>query len=136
MNEPLIPDIDPIQVEANGVVELLKSLEIHKVAGPDEIPAHILKETSELLAPSITLIYQASLHQCSLPTDWKKAYIVPIFKKGNRAAPSNYRPVPLTYICSKILEHIVYSPIYLTIEFYVINNTDFTNQDHVSPTSC
>ena len=41
MDEPLIPDIDPIQVDTNGVVELLKSLEVHKVAGPDEIPAQL-----------------------------------------------------------------------------------------------
>ena len=99
MDEPLIPDIDPIQVDTNGV-ELLK---VHKAAGPDEIPAQLLKETSDLLAPSLTLIYQASLHQCSLPADWKRAYIVPIFKKGSRAAPNNYRPVSLT---CKILEHI------------------------------
>ena len=44
MDEPLIPDIDPIQVDTNGVVELLKSLEVHKAAGPDEIPAQLLKE--------------------------------------------------------------------------------------------
>jgi len=81
----LIPDIDLIQVDVNGVTELLKSLEVHKATGPDEIPAHLLKETSELLAPSLTLIYQVSLYQCSLPTDWKKAYIVLIFKKGNCA---------------------------------------------------
>ena len=53
MDEPLIPDIDPIQVDTNGVVELLKSLEVHKTAGPDEIPAQLLKETSDLLAPSL-----------------------------------------------------------------------------------
>jgi len=61
MNGPLIPDIDPTRVDVNGVAELLKSLEVHKAAGPDEIPAHPLKETSELLAPSLTLIYQGAL---------------------------------------------------------------------------
>ena len=68
-----------------------------------------MKEFSELLAPSLTVVFQASLNQCSLPSDWKRAYIVPIFKKGNRAIPNNYRPVSLTCICSKILERIVYS---------------------------
>ena len=98
----------------------LKSLETHKAAGPDEIPAQLLKDSSELLAPSLTLIYQASLYQCSLPTDWKKAYIVPIFKKGNRNTPSNYRPVSLTCICSKITEHIVYSHIFAHLSHHSI----------------
>ena len=35
------------------------SSEVHKAAGPDEIPAQFLKETRDLLAPSLTLIYQA-----------------------------------------------------------------------------
>ena len=112
MNEPPTADIDPIQVDINGVVELLNSLETHKAAGPDEIPAQFLKEFSELLAPSLNVVFQASLIQCSLPSDWKRAYIVPIFKKGNRAIPNNYRPTSLTCICSKILEHIVYSHVF------------------------
>ena len=71
-----IPDI---QIETNGVVEFLQSLEAHKAAGPDEIPAHLL---SVVLAPLLSLIFQASLHQCTLPSEWKRAYVVSIFKKG------------------------------------------------------
>ena len=74
MNEPPTADIDPIQVDINGIVELLNSLETHEAAGPDEIPAQFLKEFSELLAPSLTVVFQASLNQCSLPSDWKRAY--------------------------------------------------------------
>ena len=55
------------------------------------------------------MIFQASLDQGKIPQDWKKAFIAPIFKKGNRHKPANYRPVSLTSICCKILEHIVHS---------------------------
>jgi len=48
MSEPLVPDIGP---KTNGVVELLKFLEAHKAVGPDEIPAHLLKEFCIALAP-------------------------------------------------------------------------------------
>ena len=64
MDVPFIPDIDPIQVDTNGVVKLLNSLEVHKSAVPAEIPAQFLKETRDLLAPSLTLIYQ---HYTSAP---------------------------------------------------------------------
>ena len=106
------PDINPIIVDTNGVSELLQSLDIHKACGPDGIPARLLKETREIISPSLAFIFQASLQQCSLPLDLKRANIVPLFKKGDRSLPSNYRPVSLTCICSKLLEHIVYSHIY------------------------
>ena len=42
------------------------------------------------IAPALVLIYQASLNQGVLPEDWLKAKIVPVYKKGSRANPSNY----------------------------------------------
>ena len=52
--------------------------------------------------------------------DWKSANITPIFKKGNRAQVCNYRPVSLTSICSKILEHIIYSSIFSHLQTHHI----------------
>ena len=66
------------------------------------------------------MIFQASLHQCLIPMDWKSANVVPAFKKGERSIQSNYRPVSLTYICSKLLEHIIYSHIFLDLKKYDI----------------
>ena len=117
IHEEMKPDINPILVETNGVLELLQSLNIHKACGPDEIPAHLLKEAKEI-APSLSFIFQASLQQCTVPLDWKRANIVSLFKKGDRSTPSNYRPVSLTYICSKLLEHIVYSHIHAHLTKY------------------
>ena len=52
--------------------------------------------------------FQASLDQGTIPHAWKKAFISPIFKKGDRYKPA-YRPVSLTSVCCKILEYIVHS---------------------------
>ena len=49
--------------------------------------------------------------QATVPEEWRKANVVPIFKKGDHAAASNYRPVSLTSICSKVMEHIVSSQV-------------------------
>ena len=73
------PDINPILVEFNGVLELLKTLDVHKASGPDGIPAHLLKEASGEIAPSLTFIFQASMQQCVPPIDWKEANVVPLF---------------------------------------------------------
>jgi hypothetical protein len=61
--------------------------------------------------PAITRIFQTSLDEGTAPKDWRKANNVPIFKKGDKSKPANYRPVSLTAICSKILEHIIHSNI-------------------------
>ena len=90
---------------------------MHKATGPDNISAHLLKELNLELAPVLALIFQASLHQCRLPLDWKIANVVPIYKKGDHGSPSNYLPVSLTSICCKILEHIIYSHIFSLFTF-------------------
>ena len=57
----------------------------------------------------LTLIFSASLKQGQAPDDWKEANVSPIFKKGDKSQPANYRPISLTSVCSKVLEHIIHS---------------------------
>ena len=74
----------------------------------------------------MTIVFQASLDQGHLPDIWKTAAVVPIYKKGSRPEPSNYGPVKLTCICSKILEHNVHSAISQHLEHYQI----ITDEQH------
>jgi len=55
---------------------------------------------------SLICYFRQSLQTGELPMPWKKAWITPVFKKGGRADPANYRPVSLTSTASKLLEHI------------------------------
>ena len=116
----LFPDISPLLIHDEGVANLLSSLDDHKASGPDEIPTTLLKKLATVISPVLTRIFQASLHQCLIPMDWKSANVVPVFKKGERSIPSNYRPVSLTCICCKLLEHIIYSHIFLHLKKYDI----------------
>ena len=61
------------------------------------------------LAPCLAILFNKSLKTGVVPQDWRTANISPVFKKGERYKPANYRPVSLTCICSKMLEHIVVS---------------------------
>ena len=79
MNDERKPNINPIHVETNGVLEMLRTFDVHKVSGPDSIPADLLKETCEEITPSLTFIFKASMQQCTLPVDWKEANVVPLF---------------------------------------------------------
>ena len=99
-----------------GVLHLLLSLKISKATGPHKVPSCLLKELAHQISPVLTLIYCASISQGTVPSDWKLANVVPIFKKGSKSCPSSYRPVSLTCICCKILEHIIYSSIWYHLE--------------------
>ena len=90
----------------------------YKFTGPDNIPAKFLKETAVQIAPALSLIFQASIDQGILPSDWKEANVVPIHKKGNRFTAANYRPVSLTSICCKILEHFICSSLIAHLDEY------------------
>jgi hypothetical protein len=103
-----MPDII---VEQKGVTKLLKNLKTEKATGPDSIPAFILKTAAEEISPVLTRLFQQSLDTGEVPDDWRNAWIVPIFKKGEKHQASNYRPVSLTSITCKLLEHIIHSSI-------------------------
>ena len=117
------PDIMNITVNIQGVAKLLSDLNPNKACGPDNISPRLLKEIANEIAPSLALLFHASLQQNIIPASWKKALVTPIFKKGERYKPANYRPITLTSICSKILEHIVHHHIisYLTTQGILSN---------------
>ena len=101
----------PIKVDSAGVFKMLNNLDVHKASGPDKIPSSLLKDHANLIAPVLTKLFQYSLDQGVIPSDWSKANVTPLFKKGNKANPRNYRPISLTCITCKILEHIICSSI-------------------------
>ena len=114
-----VPDLGPakattipdIVFEVNGIQKLLKNTKTNKSSGPDNISAKFLKETGDELAPALTLLFQASMHQSQIPEDWRHARVSPQYKTGknNRSVPANYRPISLTCIVCKMMEHCVTS---------------------------
>ena len=104
------------KITTEGVTKLLQKVQPNKASGPDGIPSRLLNMAAKPLAPILTFILNQSLETGELPQDWTKANISPIYKKDNRADPGNYRPVSLTSICCKLLEHILHSQIMQHLE--------------------
>ena len=98
-----------ININLNGILKLFSNLQPYKAAGPGEIRPIVLRELRTEIAPIIQLIFEKSLATGKLPSDWTRANISPIFKKGKKGDPSNYRPISLTCILCKVMEHIIAS---------------------------
>ena len=103
---PLMPDFT---FGLNGIKKLLGALKPNKAAGPDQLTPRALKEARNSIAPILQVIFTKSYESGQVPEDWKTANVVPVYKKGAKYLPINYRPVSLTCICSKLMEHIIAS---------------------------
>ena len=72
-------------------------------------PPCFLKENALEISKVLTGTYQDCINTGTVPSKWKHANLCAIHEKGKKSDPSNYRPVSLTCIGSKVLEHIVHS---------------------------
>ena len=70
--------------------------------------AVVHQECAEEIAPILTKIFTTSLATGTKPSLWRTANIVAIFKKGSKMSTENYRPVSLTSVVCKLLEHIIH----------------------------
>ena len=87
-----------------AVYKLLNSLNINKASGPDGISARMLKATADAIAPSVTNLFNLSIKCCRPPSSWKISSVVPIPKVQRPSATSDFRPISLLSILSKVLE--------------------------------
>ncbi|KAK4818853.1 hypothetical protein QYF61_020072 [Mycteria americana] len=103
-------------IQGEMVSDLLHHLDTHKSMGPDEVHPRVLKELAEVLTKLLSIIYQQSWLTGEVPADWRLANVTPIFKKGWKEDPGNYRPVSLTSVLGKLMEQIILSAITRHVE--------------------
>ena len=110
INHTDIPPVNPedscdcILCSEEEVYKLLCSLDTTKSNGDDDISAIMLKYTALSITEAVTKMFNISISLGKLPDEWKLSRITPIPKHGDRTNPSNYRPISLLSILSKLLE--------------------------------
>ena len=112
------PFMNDIAVSKDGVIKLLKGLNPSKALGPDELHPRVLKELATELGSVFAHLFQQSIDTGEIPKEWSLANICPLFKKSDRSLACNYRPVSLTCVPCKLLEHIVCSNIMAHLDEY------------------
>ena len=114
-----------ITLSENEVLNCLRSINVSKASGPYGIPGRLLKAVATEITPSLTKLFNLSLSSEKVPSAWKIALITPILKNGDPHVMTNYRPISLLPILSKVLD--VYTVIAMSLY-----NTNYLSINMVS----
>ena len=106
-----------VPFEISDIISALKS---GKSLGPNSIPMKILKCLSPLISSPLSQIINESFKSGIFPDKMKLAKVIPLFKKGCPLTASNYRPISLLSVFSKITEKVMYERLYKFLEKHEI----------------
>jgi len=84
--------------------------------GPDGMHPAVLRELADVIAEPLSIIFERSWRTGEVPEDWRKASVTPVFKKGKKEDPGNYRPVSLTSSPGKVMEQLILDVISKQVE--------------------
>ena len=101
------PNIADIEFSKEDIESAIDEIDRDAATTENEIPASVLKECKNTSSYPIYLIWKISFDTETIPSDMKIQSINPIFKKGDKSDPSNYRPISLTSHLIKIFERVV-----------------------------
>ena len=122
--------ISAITFTCDDIATLIKNLDPNKAHGHDMISIRMLKLCGKSICKPLDLIFQSSIKQGKFPTEWKKANVVPVHKKGDKQILKNYRPISLLPICGKIFERLIYNNLF---EYFIENDFISQNQSGFKP---
>ena len=99
------------KIDSSDVIREIKNFKLKKASGYDSISARCMKENTHVLAPILTNLLNQMFEQSVFPDCLKIAKVIPLFKKGAKTNATNYRPISILSILSKLAEKIMSSQI-------------------------
>ena len=113
-------------VSSADVLDCVMSISSNKATGLDQIPAGIIKDTMDAILTPLLHIMNLSLTTGKVPQQWKIGRVTPLHKGGSLTDPSNYRPICVLPVLSKVLEKLVFKQVYA----YLTDNNLLTKCQH------
>ena len=105
--DKILPPLETCLITIKDMEDALNNLNANKSPGPDNIHPKLLKLCCKTLSTPLKILFDCSMNNGCIPNEWKNAEVRPIFKKGDKTNPGNYRPVSLTPIICKVFEKFI-----------------------------
>ena len=105
--EPTQHSLNVIQTTCQDVIDVLRNLNVSKSCGPD-----LIREGADILDKPLPTVFNRSIDNCYFPSPWKDGNVTPIYKKDDKSAPSNYRPITVLSSVGKTMETCVHKRLY------------------------
>ena len=102
-----VAELSLVRFTERQISNKIKRLKESSAGGPDGINARVLKTAEAELVGPLGMIFDQSMKEGQVPVDWRAADVVPIYKKGPKGEPGNYRPISLTSIPGKLMEGVI-----------------------------
>ena len=107
--ENLLADIETTPAE---IIEICKNININKSSSIDNLSSELLKDAFLAIPDKLCLLFNNCFSTASIPNVWKYAKVTPLPKGGDSQVVSNYRPISLLPLLSKLIEKIVHKNLY------------------------
>ena len=125
---------DSLHTTPREVYDVLSSLKEGKAPGLDGLPPRLLRCCARGISSSLSTLFNRSFSEGHFPSAWKETLVLPMFKKGSRADPGNYRPIALLSIISKVMERLVHEKLSHFLKPWLNDNqSGFKRKDGTEP---
>ena len=110
-------DLTSLDFSVKTISSIISNLDPTKATGPDGIPVVLLQKCSPELSPVLAKLFRKCFAESCFPSCWKRPSVIPVFKNsGERSNPSNYRPISILPIISKVFEIVINSSLIKHLE--------------------
>ena len=104
--------LDTVNFSTDGISKIINNLDPKKAHGHDMLSIPMIKLCENSKCKPLSIIFNDCLKEGKFPSDWKKAHVVPVHKKGDKQCLKNYRSISLLPICGKIFERLIYKELF------------------------
>ena len=122
--------LSSVSFSQDDIAKIIQNLDPNKAHGHDNISIRMLKICGSSIYKPLEMIFKQCIETGVFPSEWKKANIVPIHKKGDKQTLENYRLLSLLPICGKILERLMFNKMF---NFFMENKLISSNQSGFKP---
>ena len=123
--------LSSVSFSQDDIAKIVQNVDPNKALGHDKISIRMLKICGSSIYKPLEMVFKRCTETGVFPSEWKRANIFPIHKKGDKQTLEKYRPVPLLPICVKILERLMFNKMlnfFIEIKLISSNQSGFKSR--------